>query len=311
MNPLDLPKLSPRRALGRTGFVVTAIGAGDLADRTQSVEQCANTLRAALDAGINLVDTAPQYEDGYSEQVVGAALKGRREGVFVVDKIDHFDRPVAEQVEASLGRLGMDHVDLFLFHGVSTSGAWRGLVAEGGGFDQLAQVIRQGKARFAGISSHHPKVLRRAIDSGLCDVVMFALGAFADRRYDKKILPRAAAKGVGTIGFKAFGSGKLLGDTEGYDRPLENPPARPGGAAEVSLAEGPVLPHLEAQECVHYIRTLDPDVSLLGMSNVAEMRAALAAAESFGPLTPRQMDDIRKRAKAAVKGKGRCWWNPA
>jgi aryl-alcohol dehydrogenase-like predicted oxidoreductase len=308
MNPFDLPKFTPRRALGRTGFTVTAVGAGDLADRSQSVEQCAETLRAALDAGINLVDTAPQYENGYSEQVVGAALKGRREGVFVVDKIDHFDRPVAEQVEASLGRLGMDHVDLFLFHGVSTSGAWRGLVAEGGGFDQLAQVIRQGKARFAGISSHHPKVLRRAIDSGRCDVVMFALGAYADRRYDKKILPRAAAKGVGTIGFKAFGAGKLLGDTEHYGLPLPNPPPRP---VEAALADGPLLPHLGARECVHYIRTLDPDVSLLGMSNVAEMRTALAAAEGFQPLTPKQMDDIRKRAKAAVEGKGRCWWNPA
>ena len=78
MNPSSLPKFSPRRALGRTGFVATAIGAGDLADRSQSVDQCAATLRLALDAGLNLVDTAPAYEDGYSEQVVGAAVRGRR-----------------------------------------------------------------------------------------------------------------------------------------------------------------------------------------------------------------------------------------
>jgi aryl-alcohol dehydrogenase-like predicted oxidoreductase len=311
MNPLDLPKFSPRRALGRTGFAVTAVGAGDLADRSQSIEECAATLRAALDAGINLVDTAPGYEDGYSEQVVGAALEGRREGVFVVDKIDHHDQPVAEQVEGSLARLGMDHADLFLFHGVSTLEGWRGLVAEGGGFDQLATAIKQGKARLAGISSHHPEVLRRALESGRCDVVMFALGAHADRRYVDEILPLARAKNVGTIGFKAFGAGKLLGDTEGYGRPLENPPARPRHPAGDSLAKRPLLPHLTVEECVNYIRTVDPDVSLLGMSTVAEMRVALKAAEGFRPLTPTQLDDLRQRAEAAVLGKGRCWWNPA
>jgi 1-deoxyxylulose-5-phosphate synthase len=307
---IPLPKFSPHRPLGRTGFVVTAVGAGDLADRSQTVEECATTLRAALDAGINLVDTAPGYEDGYSEQVVGAALKGRRDGVFVVDKIDHLDRPVAEQVEGSLQRLQMDHADVFLFHGVSTLEAWRGLAAEGGGFDQLAEAIGQGKARFAGLSSHHPEVLRRALESGRCDVMMFALGPYADRRYAEEILPLARAKQVGTIGFKAFGAGKLLGDTEGYGRPLENPPATPSPAAGARQAGGPVLPHLSVAECVHYIRTLDPDVSLLGMSTLAEMGAALAAAASFRAMAPQQLADLRERAEAAVKGKGRCWWNP-
>jgi aryl-alcohol dehydrogenase-like predicted oxidoreductase len=302
MSQTILPKFLPRRALGRTGFVATAVGAGDLADRSLSIEECAATLRAALDAGLNLVDTAPGYEDGYSEQVVGCALKGRREGVFVVDKIDHLDRPVAPQVEGSLKRLGMDQADLFLFHGVSTLEAWQGLAAEGGGFDQLVEAIRQGKGRFAGISSHHPEVLRRAIESGRCDVVMFALGPYCDLRYVEAILPLARARGVGTIGFKAFGAGKLLGDTEGYGRPLEN--------AGTSPAAHSPLPHLVVRDCVHYILTVDPDVALLGMSSLAEMREALTAAAEFRPLAPPDMADIRRRAELAVQGKGRCWWNP-
>ena len=82
-----LPRIEPRRALGRTGFIATRIGAGDLADRSVPVEACVATLRRALDAGVNVVDTAPNYEDGYSEQIVGAALAGRRQGIFVIDKI--------------------------------------------------------------------------------------------------------------------------------------------------------------------------------------------------------------------------------
>ena len=86
------PHFVPRRPLGRPGFVATCLGAGDLADRSVPLERCAAVLRRALDAGMNLVDTAPAYEDGFSEEVVGAALRGRRESVFLVDKIDHLDR---------------------------------------------------------------------------------------------------------------------------------------------------------------------------------------------------------------------------
>ncbi|MBV9488501.1 MAG: aldo/keto reductase, partial [Verrucomicrobia bacterium] len=113
------PLFQPRRELGRTGFRVTQLGIGDLADRNIPLERCVATVRRALDAGLNLIDTAPNYEDGYSEQIVGAALEGRREGVFVIDKVDHAHEPVAPQVEGSLRRLGLETVDLFVFHGVS------------------------------------------------------------------------------------------------------------------------------------------------------------------------------------------------
>src|SRR5512143_2159349 len=72
------PRFRPTRPLGRTGFVATAIGAGDLADRSVPKDRCVSTLRRALDAGVNVVDTAPMYEDGYSEEIVGEALPRRR-----------------------------------------------------------------------------------------------------------------------------------------------------------------------------------------------------------------------------------------
>ncbi|MFM1873850.1 MAG: hypothetical protein RL398_3272, partial [Planctomycetota bacterium] len=213
-----LPRFAPRRSLGRTGFVATALGAGDLADRVVPFERCVATLRRALDTGINVVDTAPNYEDGYSEEIVGAAVRERRDEVFVIDKIDHPEREVAPQVDASLQRLGLTSVDLWVFHACSTDAVLDDLLRPGGGFDQLDAVRSAGKGRFAGISSHHPEVLLRALHSGRCDVVMFPIGPFVDRRYETEVLPLARRLGVGTVCFKTFGAGKLLGDTEGYQR---------------------------------------------------------------------------------------------
>src|SRR5512138_3977215 len=101
------PRFQPRRPLGRTGFLATRLGQGDLADRSVPRERCVAVLRRALDAGVNVLDTAPMYEDGYSEELVGEALRGRREGVFLVDKIDHLDEPVSAQLDGSLARLGL------------------------------------------------------------------------------------------------------------------------------------------------------------------------------------------------------------
>ena len=100
-----LPRVTPRRPLGRTGFVATPLGAGDLADRSVPKERCVATLRRALDAGVNVVDTAPAYEDGYSEEIVGEALRGRREGIFLIDKIDHLERSVGPQLDG-IGQRG-------------------------------------------------------------------------------------------------------------------------------------------------------------------------------------------------------------
>ncbi len=301
--------LDQRRPLGRTGVQVTRLGIGDLADRGLPLETCAATLCRALDAGLDLVDTAPMYEDGYSEAIVGRALSGRRDGVFVIDKVDHLDQPVGPQVTASLHRLGLPSVDLLVFHGCSTLESWDRLLGPGGGFDQLDAEGAAGRTRFVGISSHHPEVLQRAIASGRCDVLMFPIGPWVDRRYETEILPEARRRGIGTVCFKTFGAGKLLGDTEGYQRPLT---ARPRGKRSSGGVDdaGSLLPHLSVADCLHYTLTADPDVALLGLSYPNEQDAAFAAAASFRPLTADQMADVRRRAADAIAGKGACWWTP-
>ena len=302
-------RFHPRLPLGMTGFVATRLGAGDLADRQVPLETCVQTLVRALDAGLNVVDTAPAYEDGYSEEIVGRALEGRRGSVFLIDKIDRLREPVAPQVAGSLRRLGLTSVDLFVFHACSTLAEWAALDERGGGLDQLRAEIEAGRCRFAGISSHDPGVLGAALDSGRCDVVMFPVGPFVDRRYEAEILPLARARGVGTVCFKTFGAGKLLGDTEGYSRPLSERPRGKVSSGGVDEAR-PRLPRLSVEECVRYTLTIDPDVALLGLSFPNEQDAAFAAAEGFEPLSEAQLGDVRRRAEDAIRGKGRCWWNP-
>lgn len=299
----------PHRALGSTGFRATRLGIGDLADRSVPLDTCVATLQRALAQGLNVVDTAPNYEAGYSEQIVGKALHGRRDGVFVITKVDDLHAAVAPQVEQSLARLHLPFVDLLVFHAVSTHADLDLLLAPGGGFDQLAEQVKHGRARFRGLSGHHPDVLLRAIDSGACDVVMFPIGPFVDRRYETDVLPRARARGVGTVCFKTFGAGKLLGDTDGYQRPLANRPRGKvgSGGADPGAAR---LPRLTVEECVRYTLTIDPDVALLGLSFPNEQDAAWAAARAFAPFAAAELADVRRRAALAIEGKGDVWWNP-
>ncbi|HUW55326.1 MAG TPA: aldo/keto reductase [Planctomycetota bacterium] len=298
----------PRRTLGRTGFVASRIGIGDLADRTVPLDECVATVKRAIDAGLNVIDTAPRYEDGYSEEIVGRAVKSRRDRMFVIDKIDFLDEPVAPQVEGSLKRLGLEAADCFVFHGLSTVDGWRRVTGPGGAMEQLEACVKAGKCRFRGISSHHPEVLRMAIESGLCDVVLFAVGPFCDVRYTDDILPLAKSARVGTVCFKAFGAGQLVCDTAGYGRPLAKRPR--GKVSSGGRSDLPVLPHLSPAECVRYSLTNDPDVALLGLSFPNEQDAALSAAAEFRPMSTEEQADLRRRAVIAMEGKGGSWWDP-
>lgn len=298
-----------KRPLAKTGAFISVLGIGDLADRSLPLERCVATIHRAMDYGLNLIDTAPGYESGYSEEIVGAALKGRREGMFVIDKIDELSAPVEPQVDASLRALGIETVDLFAFHSVSTMADWERVATIG--MEELARCQDSGKVRFRGISSHCPEVLGAAIRSGLCDVMMFPIGPFVDRRYIHDILPLAREARVGTVCFKTFGAGKLLGDTSGYNQPLEERPRGKFSSGGKETAQEPELPRLSVAECLHYTLTINPDVTLLGLSFPNEQDAAFRALEEFRPLTPEELRQTEARAAEAIQGKGNCWWNPS
>ena len=296
------------RPFGRTGFMASQIAAGDVADRSLSLDTCVATLTRALDAGINVVDTAPGYEDGFSELIVGAAVRPRRDQVYVIDKIDDFMRPLREQLAESLQRLEFDYIDAYLFHGLSDMATYRRLSAPGGLFEEARHLKTTGQIRHMGISSHHPDVLRQAILDGWCDVAMFAIGAFVDERYITDTLPLCRAQGVASVCFKTFGAGKLVADTTGYGAPLTVRPR--GKRSSGGVDSAPSSPVLTPAECLQYTLTINPDVALLGMSFPNEQDHVFAAYAQFQPLDAAAMADITHRAAIARADKGPCWWNP-
>lgn len=301
--------LSSLRPFGSTGFPVSRLGIGDIADRSLAKDDLVSILHRAMDHGLNLIDTAPGYEGGYGEEVVAAALRGRREGMFVIDKIDFLDQPVTPQIEASLQALHIACADAFVFHAVASMDQWRALARPGGAFAELNTLRAAGKLRFGGISAHHPEVLMAAVDSGLCDVLMFPVGPFVHRDYIEKVLPAAKRAGIATVCFKTFGAGKLLGDTLGYGRPLRERPRGKFGSAGAAVVEAE-LPRLDVATCLRYTLTLDPDCALLGMSLPNEQDAVFEAFREFTPMPAEELVRTHAAAIEAIRGKGGAHWNP-
>jgi len=139
------------------------------AGRVQAIE----TIHAALDAGINLVDTAPGYGDGNSESIVGEALRGRRDEVVLATKVGHHGSAagVRESVETSLRRLQTEVIDIIQFHGgMYTSNEVRHIL-DGGLLDALVALREEGKVRFLGFTVEEPWTARPLIASGAFDVM--------------------------------------------------------------------------------------------------------------------------------------------
>lgn len=197
------------RRLGRTGAMVSDISLGS--SRINNVE----VARYAIERGINYFDTAPDYADTNSERVLGEAMKGHRDKLFVATKFcvadGHLpnDTPVPkiiEAVEASLRRLQTDYVDLIHIHSCDRlDRLFAPNIHEA--FDRLKE---QGKVRFLGVSTHTPnleEVANAAIDSGRFDVLMLAYHFGMWPKFDH-ILEKAKAKDVGIVAMKTLKGAK-------------------------------------------------------------------------------------------------------
>jgi hypothetical protein len=197
------------RRLGRTNAMVSDISLGSA--RIDDV----TVARYALDRGINYFDTSPDYAGTDSERILGEAIRGRRDGVFLATKFcaadGHLpiDTPVPkiiEAVEGSLARLQTDYVDLVHIHSCNRLDR---LMAPNfhEAFDRLKE---QGKARFLGVSSHAPhleQIVDGAIDSGRFDVCMLAYHFGIWPRF-QTLLERAHAHDVGIVAMKTLKGAK-------------------------------------------------------------------------------------------------------
>jgi aryl-alcohol dehydrogenase-like predicted oxidoreductase len=218
-----------RRPLGGSDLAITPVGIGTAPIGsapghwwvnwgTQDERDSVAAIHAALDGGVNWIDTAPFYGWGRAEEVVGRALQGR-DDVLVFTKCgtlrredgdDYMDlRPetIRAGLEQSLRRLQRDHVDLLQPHDpdqqVPIEETW----------GALGELIAEGKVRHAGLSNHPPELVERALAVGPVASLQFEYSAL-QRREEERLLPFALEHGLGAIVWAPLASGFL---TDGFD----------------------------------------------------------------------------------------------
>lgn len=176
----------PKVRLGRTNLQVTRIGLGGYPFggvnkargwdpfSEEGSQQAIRTIHAALDAGINYIDTAPGYGNGNSETLIGRATHDRRDRFVLATKVKYADmspEQVAESVEASLKRLQTDVIDIIQFHGGMYTLEQVNHIVNDGLLDMLERLRSQGKVRFLGFTVEEPWTAKPLIATGRFDLM--------------------------------------------------------------------------------------------------------------------------------------------
>jgi predicted aldo/keto reductase-like oxidoreductase len=205
-NAAAAPAIDPvLRTLGRTGLRITPVSMGAM--RTSE----AGVIRAAFDMGVNYVDTARVYMAGKNEKIVGEALKGYRDKVYVATKVVPGTPVVMKNsIDASMAALGLDHVDILQLHSVTTKAGVMDKTCR----NVLGEAKKQGKMRFIGITCHKNEadVLNALADDPdkFFDVVLVTYN-FNSKPAVKEAIARAAKAGIGVIAMKTQAGGYKTG----------------------------------------------------------------------------------------------------
>jgi aryl-alcohol dehydrogenase-like predicted oxidoreductase len=303
-----------RRTLGRTGVSVSELCLGTMmlgpwGNRDE--DECMRMIHRALDAGINFVDTADVYSEGVSEKIVGRALRGRRDDVVLATKVfgqmgpdpNHHGlsrRWIMHEVEASLRRLGTDHIDLYQVHRPDPDTAIEETL------EALTDLIRQGKVRYAGSSTFPGWLLAEAHHAAeRAGLARFATEqppySIFVRHPEMDVFPVAREHGMGILVWSPLAGGWLTGK---YRRGQEEPPGSRAGWARKRggrVGERFNLSRPGAQ------RKLDLVEDVLAVADKAGLPPAhLAVAFTLahpavtsaiiGPKTPDQLEDLLSAA---------------
>ncbi|EPR21010.1 hypothetical protein L905_15570 [Agrobacterium sp. TS43] len=197
-----------------SGKEVPALGLGtwNMGETRSSAPQEVESIRKAIDLGMTLIDTAEMYADGRSEEVVGTAIAGRRQDVFLVSKVypwNASERGTAEACERSLARLGTDHIDLYLLH-------WRGehsLAETVAAFERLKS---DGKIGDWGVSNFDTDDMEElfAVPGGKNCAANQVLYNLSRRGPEFSLLPWCQERGVPLMAYSPIEQGRILKNHE-------------------------------------------------------------------------------------------------
>lgn len=225
------------RVFGPTGIEVPVIGQGTWM-MERDPEGSIEALVRGLDLGMNHIDTAEMYGSGRVEEVVGKAIDGRREEVFLVSKVlpkNATKEGTVTACESSLKRLGTDHLDVYLLHSPSP----HRLEETIGGFMRLKE---EGKILHYGVSNFSVALMQEAVDIAgesvvVCNQVSYHL---KDRGIEEELVGWCGSHDVALVGYSPFGQG----DFPGRNRVLKKVADRHGSTTrQVALAFLTRFPH--------------------------------------------------------------------
>ncbi|OWP62041.1 aldo/keto reductase [Hymenobacter amundsenii] len=216
------------RQLGRAGLSVSALGLGCMGMSDfygqRDDEQSIRTLHRALELGVTFFDTADMYGPFTNEELLGRALKGRRKEAIIATKFGiqrDPDNPekrgingrpeyVRSACEASLKRLGTDHIDLYYQHRVDPSTPIEETVGA------MSRLVEEGKVRFLGLSEAAPDTLRRACEVHPITALQTEYSLWS-REPEDEILPTCRELGIGFVPYSPLGRGFLTGQIKKFE----------------------------------------------------------------------------------------------
>lgn len=189
------------------------------ADEAESVA----TIHRALDLGLTFLDTADMYGSGRNEELVGRALRGRREGVILATKFGNVRGPkgeflgvngrpeyVRQACDASLRRLGVDVIDLYYQHRVDPKTPIEETVGA------MAELLRVGKVRYLGLSEAAPETIRRAHATHPITALQTEFSLWS-REPEDAVLPTVRELGIGFVAYSPLGRGFLTGRFQRFE----------------------------------------------------------------------------------------------